>query len=428
MKPWLRTALMIAGAILLTACVSVATTITVMNARRGERVILDAEEYQAFQSLLPILELLEKVEQEHYGEDVSREDLIDGALKGILESTGDQYARYYSEEEYIDYLAQLDGSYRGIGAVIGQPGQDGAPILTVYEKSPAEEAGLLAGDILVSVDGVALAPLSLEEIERLFHKENGEAFSLGLLRGTDTLSISVQQGAGVTTRVVHKLFQQRTGYISIDAFTGSAAEEFSEAIRDLTDRGMRSLVIDLRNNPGGELKQVVSIADLLMEDSPIVTVRSANGTEEQYVADSHCVSVPLAILVNGNSASASEILAAAVQDTGRAIVVGMPTYGKGVVQTTMQLRSNHAWVKMTTAAYYTPSGANVDGRGIMPDIEVDLEEALRALPIAFIPQEDDSQLWAALDVIREQADILDDLDSEEAAALSEDDAPEGDAA
>ena len=174
-------------------------------------------------------------------------------------------------------------------------------------------------------------------------------------------------------------------------------------MKDLTDRNMTSLVIDLRNNPGGLLKDVVSVADTLLGECTIVTVRDGKGGEETYTSNKKGVSVPVAIIVNENSASASEILAAAVQDNEAGVVVGMTTFGKGVVQNTKRISSNGAWLKMTVSAYYTPSGESINGTGVTPDIEVDLPEEMKGTPINQLDQEQDAQLWAALDYVRELA-------------------------
>ncbi len=412
MKPRFRPFLKYIAVILITAFVSVAATVTLMNIRRGDRVVLDSGEYQSISALTPLLELMEAVETEHYGaEPVSDEQMLDGALRGVMKSIGDPYARYYTEQEYVTYLEQLDGAYHGIGALIGQPEGQGVLVLKVYADSPAAAAGLKAGDVLLSVDGALLKDLTMEEIEALFAGEDGTALNVLVLRGAKEQSLSITRGAGVTHRVSHRLLEQRTGYISIDKFTGTAAEEFKESLEDLTDRGMHSLVIDLRDNPGGELAQVTEIADALLGTGVIVTVRGGGETEEVYRSDVGCIQIPLAILVNKNSASASEILAGAVQDSGSGVIVGEKTYGKGVVQTTMQLKSNGGWIKLTTAAYYTPGGRNVDGVGIQPDIPVELDqsvqERIRLENLSLvddISDSDDAQLLAAVEKVREQAE------------------------
>jgi len=404
MKQGVRTALYFVAAVVITAVISVAVTLTVINRGRGDRVVLDTGTYQSYQSLAPLLELKDTILKEHYGKAVTSDSLLEGALKGMIGSLDDPYARYYTEEEYKAYLEKLGGAYHGIGALVGQPDEKGVPVLKVYEDSPAQKAGILDGDIITAVDGNTLANLTMEEVEAFFGGKDGTTVHLDILRNGAPQTMDVTRGQGVVNRVTHKLLNQRTGYIRIDQFTGTARDEFTEALRDLTDKSMRCLVLDLRDDPGGELSQVVAIADELLPEGVIVTVRSTDGKADVYKSDAKCVTVPMAVLVNENSASASEILAAAIQDSGAGTVVGTKTYGKGVVQTTAELASNGGWVKLTTAAYFTPGGANVDGRGVQPDIEVDLAENIKGKPISEIDTDDDAQLWAALDEVRDQAD------------------------
>lgn len=407
MNSRLRVFLYIAAAVIITAAVSIATTVMVMNRRQTDHIVLDSAQFQAYNQLSPLIEMMDIIEKEHYGKEVTREELTRAALDAVLAATQDPYARYYTQEEYAAFLTQMGGTYHGIGALVGQPAQTGAPVLRVYKDSPAAKVGLLVGDIIVAVDGTKLSNLALEELERLFGGEDGSQVQLDVLRGTQNMPMSITRGAGVTQRVEHKLFQQYTGYIRIDKFAGTTVEEFKEALQDLTDRGMRCLVVDLRNNPGGELEQVVAVADMLLPECHVVSVHEKNGQKRDYESDAKYTDVPLAVLVNENSASASELLAAAIQENERGLIVGAKTFGKGVVQTTMQLKSNEAWVKLTTAAYYTPKGNSVDHTGVTPDIEIDLADDVKSLPIEEIPQDVDAQLWAALDEIREQADALD---------------------
>jgi carboxyl-terminal processing protease len=183
MKPRLRTVLYFFTAILITVLLSVAATVTVMNLRRGDRVVLDSGEYKSMNELAPLMELMSAVENEHYGEPVSDGQILDGALRGAMQSIGDPYARYYTEQEYVKYLEQLDGAYHGIGALVGQPEGQGVPVRKVYDDSPAEEAGLQVGDVLLSVDGTVLKGLTMEEVEALFSGKDGTALKVTLLRG-----------------------------------------------------------------------------------------------------------------------------------------------------------------------------------------------------------------------------------------------------
>ena len=401
MKSWVRTILYFLAVILITASVTAGITVSILNQQREDVVVLSAEEYAEISQLLFLDEIIERVQSESLNDPPSREELLNAAAEGIVAALDDPYASYYTAEEYEAYLSNINGQYNGIGILVGQPDAQGAPVLDVYDETPAAEAGILPGDIITAVDGASTSNLLLDEVAAAINKEVDERIVLTLKRDTETLEVEVTCAALNLKRVTSALFNQRTGYIRISMFSGNCATEFSDAIKDLTDRGMRSLVIDLRNNPGGSLTDVVSIADTLLGKGTIVSVRGRLEAEgKEYSSNAKGVEVPMAVLVNENSASASEILAAAVQDFEAGIVVGMTTYGKGVVQTTMQIEGNRAWLKLTTDAYYTPKGANIDGTGVTPDIEIDLPEELKGLAIDEIEQDDDAQLWAALDYVR----------------------------
>lgn len=403
MKSQWRTALYFAAAIIITALVSSAVTMHIYNNKRGDEVMLPASEYAELTDVMALDEVMKSIDEYYYFEAPQREQLVKSAANGMVASLNDPYSAYFTDEEYQRYLSSINGAYDGIGVLIGQPTEDGAEILDVYEDTSASEAGLLAGDFIVAVDGTGVSGLTLEEISTLIARGNGEAVKLTIKRGEESFDVDVVSGTVNIKRVEHFLYNHHTGYIRISMFSGNCAEEFREAIKDLTERRMTCLVIDLRNNPGGLLKDVVSIADTLLGECTIVTVRSNGGEEEVYTSNKKGVSVPVAIIVNENSASASEILAAAVQDNEAGIIVGMPTFGKGIVQTTRRLESNGAWLKLTTSAYYTPSGKSINGTGVTPDLEVDLPEEMKSTPIDKLDQEQDAQLWAALDYVWELA-------------------------
>lgn len=403
MKSQWRTALYFAAAIIITALVSSAVTMHIYNNKRGDEVMLPASEYAELTDVMVLDEVMKSIDEYYYFEAPQREQLVKSAANGMVASLNDPYSAYFTDEEYQRYLSSINGAYDGIGVLIGQPTEDGAEIFDVYEDTSASEAGLLAGDFIAAVDGTGVSGLTLEEISTLIARGNGEAVKLTIKRGEESFDVDVVSGTVNIKRVEHFLYNHHTGYIRISMFSGNCAEEFREAIKDLTERRMTCLVIDLRNNPGGLLKDVVSIADTLLGECTIVTVRSNGGEEEVYTSNKKGVSVPVAIIVNENSASASEILAAAVQDNEAGIIVGMPTFGKGIVQTTRRLESNGAWLKLTTSAYYTPSGKSINGTGVTPDLEVDLPEEMKSTPIDKLDQEQDAQLWAALDYVRELA-------------------------
>lgn len=405
MKSWLRTLLYFLAVILITACVTAGLMLRATQNKRTDEVVFSAEEYRKISDLLFLNEMIGHIENDALNESPGRAALLEAAAEGIVSALDDPYAVYYTPEEYEAYLANINGEYTGIGVLVGQPAEAGAVILDVYDETPAAEAGLLPGDILTAVDGMPVAPMLLEELSAAIDKETGESVTLSILRGEEASDVSLTCAALNLSRVSHALFKERTGYIRISMFSGNCATEFREALNDLTERGMRSLVIDLRNNPGGTLENVTEIADSLLGSGTVVSLRGRLDAEGKvYESNAKGISVPLAIIVNENSASASEILAAAVQDHGAGVVVGMTTFGKGVVQTSMQLEGNQAWLKLTTDAYYTPSGKNIDGIGVTPDIEIALPDEFTGLAIDQIEQEDDAQLWAALDHVRALAD------------------------
>ena len=401
MKSWLRTLIYFVAAIFITAFVTAAVTTNLLNRERENEVVMTSEEYAEIRDLLVFNELFDKISNEYYYDPPTRGELITRALNGVVDSLDDPYAQYFTAEEYEKYLTNINGQYSGIGMLVGQPTEKGAPVLDVYDDTPAAAGGVLPGDIITAVEGASVIGLELDDVAAAIDREIGETVTLTLMRGTQTFDVTLTCAEINIQHVSHKLFKERTGYIKITMFTGNCAEEFKEAVNDLKNRGMKSLVIDLRDNPGGSLSDVVSVADTLLGESTIVSVRGRLEAEgEVYTSNRKGVSVPIAVIVNENSASASEILAAAIRENGAGVVVGMTTFGKGIVQTTFHLSTNSGWIKLTTDGYYTPSGNSIHGKGVVPDIEVDLPDELKGIPLDEISQDDDAQLWAALDYVR----------------------------
>lgn len=404
MRSKTRTILYFAATALISASIAVMLTVTLTNNAKKNTVVLSADEYNKLGELRVLNEIIDKITTESLTGEVDRGVLVEGAANGMLKALGDNYAQYYTAEEYEEYLSKINGEYSGIGILVGQPGADGAPVLDVYEGTPAEISGMKPGDIIVAVDGASVSGMQLEELTAVIDREIGDSVEIKVTRDGIEKMMSVANATINIKRVHSFLFNEYTGYIRIDMFTGNCVEEFDEAFRDLTERGMKSLVIDLRNNPGGALDDVVDIADTLLGECVIVNVKGTNGrNEHEYKSSGKALDIPLAVIVNENSASASEILASAVKDNGAGAIVGITTYGKGVVQTTMRLDTNGAWLKLTTDAYYTPNGNNINGVGVEPDIRVELPEEIRDMAITQIKQTEDKQLWAALDEVRERA-------------------------
>ena len=245
MKSFPRAALYVVLGVLIVALLSSAVTVMILNRQAEDSISMTSEEYANITDLLALSEMLDDIKNEAYGGAPSREELLNGAARGMVETLQDPYAKYYTAEEYEAYLSNINGEYFGIGLLVGQPDETGALVLEVYEDNPAEKAGIQVGDIITAINGTTAANLSLEEVRALIDIQTGEPVELTLLRGAETVVVSVMGDTVTTDRVQEFLFNERTGYIRLDMFTGDCANEFDEAIKTLKSRNMRSLVICL---------------------------------------------------------------------------------------------------------------------------------------------------------------------------------------
>ncbi len=344
-------------------------------------------------------EILSIVQREYYRE-VDAEALETAAIDGMLAALGDPYTFYYTDEAYAAMNEETTGQYVGVGMLVGEAADGDLRVLRVFRDSPAEKAGIEAGDALLAIDGASVggdAPMSLSEASALLKGEGETPVEVEVERGGETLSFTLERGEVSINYVEYSILEGDVGYLSIYQFTGDDVEGVKEAISAFQQAGVSALVVDVRSNPGGLLTDVVDICDMLLPEGLIVYTEDRSGAREEFYADGEYWDVPMAVLVNGDSASASEIFAAAVQDTGRGIVVGEVTYGKGVVQTLHAFPEGDG-MQLTTATYYTPSGASIHGQGVTPDIEVAL--AADASVIYHAPDAaSDAQLAAALEAL-----------------------------
>ena len=344
-------------------------------------------------------EILSIVQREYYRE-VDAEALETAAIDGMLAALGDPYTFYYTDEAYAAMNEETTGQYVGVGMLVGETADGTLRVLRVFRGSPAEKAGIEAGDALLAIDGASVggdAPMSLSEASALLKGEGETPVEVEVERGGETLSFTLERGEVSINYVEYSILEGDVGYLSIYQFTGDDVEGVKEAISAFQQAGVSALVVDVRSNPGGLLTDVVDICDMLLPEGLIVYTEDRSGAREEFYADGEYWDVPMAVLVNGDSASASEIFAAAVQDTGRGIVVGEVTYGKGVVQTLHAFPEGDG-MQLTTATYYTPSGASIHGQGVTPDIEVAL--ATDASVTYHAPDAaSDAQLAAALEAL-----------------------------
>ncbi len=318
------------------------------------------------------LQTLEAIISEDYLYDVDEDTLADGAYAGLVASLQDPYSVYYTAEEYKTINTYTQGTYSGLGIVMGLREDGAVEIREVYGDSPAEEAGLLPGDLIRSMDGESCEGMSLAEIAAYVRQGGKESVQLGIEREgeEDLLMLTVSIRSIDLHMVESGMMEDQVGYIRIMEFTGNSASQFHEAYASLRDQGMTSLVVDLRGNPGGLLTSVCDILREILPEGLIVYAEDKNGNRQEETCEGASpIDIPMAVLVNSQSASASEIFAGAVQDYGLGPVIGSVTFGKGVVQSIRVFQDGSA-VKLTNSHYYTPLGHDIHGTGVQPDIAV----------------------------------------------------------
>lgn len=345
------------------------------------------------------LGLLESYIRGYYLEEVDEDALEDYLYYGLVAGLGDPYAAYYNEEETKSMLDSSSGSYCGIGAVFSQNMITGViTVSRVYEGFPSYEAGILPEDILIRVEDEDVTGQDLTNVVTKIKGEEGTEVTITMLRGEEEIDFTMERRVIEVPTVEHKMLADDVGYIMISEFDGVTDAQFHDALTDLQAQGVKSLIIDLRNNGGGSVDAVCAIADELLAEGPIVFTEYKDEERTERSSDAACVDLPMAVLMNGNSASASEILAGALQDYGVAEIVGTQSYGKGIVQSVIDLQDGTA-LKITTAKYYTPNGNNIHEIGITPDVEIDLPEELKTM--VEIPFEEDLQLQKAIEVLQQ---------------------------
>lgn len=309
-----------------------------------------------------------------YKEDVDKDAMVDGIFKGMVESLGDPYSEYYSKEELESLYQDSFGVYYGVGAYVSLDTTTGlAKVSGIIADSPAEEADLRAEDIIYKVDDVDVTGMSLQETVSLIKGDENTTVKLTLIRDGKEIEKEVTRRKVESPTVNFKMLDDGMAYIQITEFDTVTVDQFTEAMAMARGNDMKGLILDLRSNPGGNLSSVVSIAKQMLPKGLIVYTEDRDGNREEYSCDgSKELDMPMVVLVNGNSASASEILAGAIKDYGIGTLVGTTTFGKGIVQRPIELSDGSA-VKLTISSYYTPNGINIHGIGIKPDVECEFD-------------------------------------------------------
>lgn len=350
------------------------------------------------QATLDKINLLNQYIDDYYYKDaeISVEDRQVGLFNGLMESLNDAYSVYYTEEEVKQLTMQTSGIYYGIGAYISfNESAQRAYISGIIDNSPASESDLQENDIILFVDGTTTEGLKTDEVAMIVRGEEGTQVTLTVLRDGEEKDITLTRRKVESPTVKHEMLDDATGYLQITEFDDVTYAQFVEAYKDLQGQNMKGMILDLRSNPGGNLNTVCDIAEELLPAGNIVYTVDKNGNKEEYKADGkNEINIPLVVLVNQNSASASEILAGAIKDYGKGTLVGKKTFGKGIVQRIFFFEDGTG-IKVTVSSYYTPNGINIHGEGIAPDVEVEYD------PEAYKADETDTQLDKAKEVLEE---------------------------
>jgi carboxyl-terminal processing protease len=338
-------------------------------------------------STLRVLRALQVVKS-RYVEDVPVETLMAGSIKGMVNSLNDPHSVYMDAKMFKEFMIETEGSFGGVGIVIGTKDKQ-LTVVAPIEGTPGEQAGIKSGDEIIKIDGQDTKDLALDEAVNKIRGPEGSQVVLTIKRGQETQDYTLTRSNIQIKTVAGKMLDNNIGYIRISMFNENTGNDFVRKMQELEKQGMKAIVLDLRDNPGGLLDESVKVASQLVPKGPIVSVVTRDGRRETHSSNLEAPKYPLAVLVNGGSASASEIVSGAVQDTGVGTLIGTKTYGKGSVQTVIRLDEGSA-IKLTIAKYLTPKDRSINGVGIEPDIKVELPET----------KDKDVQLDKAIEVLK----------------------------
>lgn len=368
--------LMLMVSLLLTGCALLPTTISDTANANDDTVTISREEYDRLQKYAELDELRQITEQYYYQE-ADEQAMLDGAAMGLLAGLKDPYTYYYTPEQFAKMWEDDEGEYAGIGLQIMASYVTGqCTISRVFLDSPALEAGIHKGDILARVEDMDVTAATLQDAVDIMRGEIGKPVNVQVLRGDQLLDFTVNRAVVHVNWVNSTMLPNDVGYISLYEFSGDCAPSFAVHLSDLLNQGAKALILDLRDNPGGWVDDAEKIADMFLPEGEVATLKYRDGTTEHYTTatDGKENELPLVVLVNEFSASASEILSGALQDRGRATIVGVQSFGKGVVQFVLPVGKRGAGMQVTVAQYFTPNGHEVHKIGITPDIIVEMPE------------------------------------------------------
>ena len=346
-----------------------------------------------------ILDEVTKILEDNYYKDIDKDKLIDGAISGLVSSIGDKHTQYFTKEEAKSFKESLASSYYGIGAIIFKNSEGETTVKRVFDDSPAKKAGIQSGDIILKVDGKDTKDMNVEEVANTLKNSKAKTATILIRRNGEEKTFEITKSTVPLKSVSYEMLDNKVGYVMVDMFGESTYTEFTSALNDLEGQGMKSLIIDLRDNGGGYLSTVLYMASEFMDTSKVILqTRASEDVEAKkyYSVNNNTKNYKVVVLINENSASASEIMTAALKEQYGATIVGVTSYGKGTVQLTKEL-SNGGMLKYTTEEWLTSNGNSINDVGITPDIEVDLGDEYLNDPL---DKKNDAQLQKAIEVIK----------------------------
>jgi len=386
-------------AVIIVAGVSSVITLSATRVNANAEIIFggNKELEERFSRLNEVYEILMS---EYYIEPDS-DKLIQGAIDGMLASLDDPYTFYYTPEEMSESTEQHEGVYHGIGVMVSSNKDGQLTVVRVFKNSPAQEAGLHPRDVILAVDGTSVSAENTEKMNTavaLVKGIEGTSVNLTILRNGEEMNISVKRGSVSINRVEYYILDGNVGYLVLYEFFGDAVSGVKEALREFEKANVEGIIFDVRSNTGGELNTCLGITDLFVPEGLIMYTQDRYGNKQSYHSNEYTYGKPLVVLIDGMTASASEVFSAAVQDYGTGTIIGTNSFGKGIVQAVIPFTADGAGMQLTTDQYFTPNGRYIHGIGVQPDIVVELQEDYD--PTIYTPDMDnDNQLKAAYDEI-----------------------------
>ena len=391
--------MIIATTILITFLVtSIAVSNYYIGGKNENVIILDSKKQNS--NVQTSLEAIDAIIEKYYLGETNEQDLIEGAIKGYVQGLGDPYSQYITAEEMVEYETQLMGNYVGIGIYMTASQEHNLiQVITPIPESPAAEKGIMSGDLIKSIDGIEYTAEDLDEAAEKIKGEEGSKVKLVIVRENEEIEFELKRRKVLTNPVEEELLEEDIGYLRISSFDDGTADHFKEKYKDLQKKNIKGLIIDLRNNGGGILSEALEITNFIADkgETLLITVNNENNEEITKAESNPIIDVPVVLLINENSASASEIVAGALKDLNKATIIGTKSYGKGVIQRIIKLTDGSA-LKLTIEEYFTPNKNKINKIGVEPHETVRLPESVEN-PL-LLEKKDDTQLERAIEILK----------------------------